>query len=1150
MPFALRSRAERFLVSALLWCVVPAAWAEEPTGERLAPPTVLGVEAVSDLADVSDVEAAEDNLPVPPPDAPLEQHQPPPLPVGASAPPVGQDGQNGKVAGDGEVATIDLATALDLAGVRNPEILIARERTTEAVAVRQFAAAQILPNLNAGTSFDSHSGPVQQSSGHILKVSRSALFVGSGVNPVAAGTVNIPGLMWNQNLSQGLFTALVARQAVRQQQYTSQAVRNQVLRQVAQAYIELLRSAGRRALLSQQRDDATEIARVTRIWADTGTGRSADADRAAAELGRFEAELIIADGETLMASARLAQLLNLDPSVRLRPAEEWVVPTPLVPEPITLPELIGLAYLRRPEFAADRRAIEIAILNLRGAQVLPFSPTTLVGFSTGTFGGGSNLQATRFGQFGYRADFDVLAYWTLQNMGIQNHSQVVQARSRLRQANLARLQMLNVARAEVADAYARSRVRFAEIATTEEAVRASLDSFREDMLRTNNNEGLPIETLDSLRLLKRARFEYLDAIAGYNSAQFDLYVALGQPPADALARPAPAPRRSTRPAPAARRPPKQPTPAELAARIAPTAKVSRSYLPLRLWKASQADKRLAAAPPEAHLASAPSELPRPTPTDAAPKPHEAGEPRNGNRDAATIRRLSFVEPFAPPTAPSLPPGDSRQSARDGVSPEVSDEPPLPPAMPPEPMEPGVRTRAETVDAPPAMPASEREFVIDLPATVRLVVTANPTVAEARELVRETLALQSTARAMLLPSLNAGLMLHRHLGNLQASTGQIKTVYNDSFYYGGGARVVAAETVAIPAVRVFSHLGDALFEPLAVRQQVVTRRFDSTATANTMLLEGIIRYFELLRAEGQLEAVRQTERETVEIERLAATHAQTGTGRQGDADRARASALLVHKEVLHAEERVARASVRLAELLSLDPAVRLRTAGGPIAGIDIVDTSVGIEALLRQAERRRPELRAGSATIQHNATRVRQERLRPLFPLVMLGYSSGSYGGGGVAFPPLMGTFRGREDFDVMAVWSLYNMGVGNVATVAQRRAMLNQSIADRVRTLNDVRQQVIAGYALVKGEEMQIQVAQRQLSDSEQGFREEFVRLLNADTLPIEVLNSVNLLGTARQALVEAVVGYNIAQFRLFVATGSSPTRAATQSVVPASSRH
>jgi hypothetical protein len=45
--------------------------------------------------------------------------------------------------------------------------------------------------------------------------------------------------------------------------------------------------------------------------------------------------------------------------------------------------------------------------------------------------------------------------------------------------------------------------------------------------------------LDSLRLLGRARFDYLNAISDYNRAQFELYVSLGQPPADMLARPVP-----------------------------------------------------------------------------------------------------------------------------------------------------------------------------------------------------------------------------------------------------------------------------------------------------------------------------------------------------------------------------------------------------------------------------------------------------------------------------------------------------------------------------------------------------------------------------------------------------------------------------------
>ncbi|MGH7140491.1 MAG: TolC family protein, partial [Pirellulales bacterium] len=327
-------------------------------------------------------------------------------------------------------------------------------------------------------------------------------------------------------------------------------------------------------------------------------------------------------------------------------------------------------------------------------------------------------------------------------------------------------------------------------------------------------------------------------------------------------------------------------------------------------------------------------------------------------------------------------------------------------------------------------------------------------------------------------------------------------------------------------------------PLAVRQQVFTRQFDSRATANTLLLEAIVRYFELLAAEARLEAIGQSERELGEIVRIAEHFTRTGVGRPSDLDRAEAEAYLMHLQAQQAEERVALASARLAALLSLDTAVRLKTTQGPIPGLEIVDTSVGLQALLRIAERRRPELAAGTATIQHAVTRVRQEKTRPLFPLVMLGYSSSSYGGGGVLFPPQLSNFRGRQDFDVMALWTLQNMGMGNVATVSERRSMLNQAIAERTRTLNDVRQQVVAAYGLVQGERTQIQITQRQTSDAEQGFREELERLFGADALPIEVLNSVKQLAMVRQELIEAVTGYNKAQFRLYVAIGYSPVRA------------
>lgn len=448
---------------------------------------------------------------------------------------------------------IDLASALQLAGVQNPEILIAREQVTEAVALRQLAAAQYLPSINAGTNFDNHNGPLQQSTGVILKVNRGSLYLGLGANAVGAGTVNIPGIVWNGNLSRTYFDALTASQIVRSREFRSDAVRNHVLLRVASAYVELLRAEGHLAVALKSRDEAQEVARVTANYAKTGQGRQADADRAATEHEQREADVAQARGDILSASARLTELLGLNSSVRLHVVDAWVVPAPIVPDPIPLAELIAIALTQRPELQERQAAIQAAFLQLRAAKLLPFSPNVIVGYSAGAFGGGSNLAADgipqadgtilrqpRFDSFAGRQDFDAVAFWSLQNLGVGNVAHIRLSRSQLRAEQLRELEVLDRIRAEVATAYARTHARFAQMDSTERAVKSSQKAFQEDLLRTKNVQGLPIEVLDSLRLLGRSRHAYLDAIADYNRAQFELYVALGQPPAQFLARPVPA----------------------------------------------------------------------------------------------------------------------------------------------------------------------------------------------------------------------------------------------------------------------------------------------------------------------------------------------------------------------------------------------------------------------------------------------------------------------------------------------------------------------------------------------------------------------------------------------------------------------------------
>jgi outer membrane protein TolC len=442
-----------------------------------------------------------------------------------------------------EVTPIDLQNALRLAGVQNPDLQIARQRVVESAAMRQYMAAQILPSLNAGWSFDDHTGVLQQSDGKILNVNRSSMFVGAGANAIAAGTVNIPGVQWNLQTSNTIFNILVARQTVQQRRFESLAARNQILGDVAVGYVELLRTAGRRAIAVSIRDQTAEIARMTAAYAKDGQGRAADANRAATELTKRNRDILQAESEVLQTSARLCQLLNLDPSTRLQPTDGWVVPAPIVPSPMPLSEQLALALLRRPELAVQRAAVEQALLQLRAQRILPFAPQLYIGVSGGTFGGGSNLtnltNQPRFGSFASRSDIDLMAYWTLQNLGVGNRAQINAARARLGVSNYEQLRVLNQVRMEVTEANARSNARFAQIATAELAVVAGAEAYREDLVRIRNAEGLPIEVLDSLRLWGRAREVYLTAVADYNEAQFDLYVAMGQPPADTLARPIP-----------------------------------------------------------------------------------------------------------------------------------------------------------------------------------------------------------------------------------------------------------------------------------------------------------------------------------------------------------------------------------------------------------------------------------------------------------------------------------------------------------------------------------------------------------------------------------------------------------------------------------
>lgn len=425
-----------------------------------------------------------------------------------------------------------------------------------------------------------------------------------------------------------------------------------------------------------------------------------------------------------------------------------------------------------------------------------------------------------------------------------------------------------------------------------------------------------------------------------------------------------------------------------------------------------------------------------------------------------------------------------------------------------------------------------EQMIDFLASLRLAETQNPDIGLARQAIQAALAEQLQARAMALPSVNAGANFREHQGVLQTSSGKMIDADFSSLYVGNGAMATAAGTTVVPGIQIYGHVGDAIFMPLAARQLVAARNFQAEAASHQILLEVSTRFLDLLAAEEEWQALRLSEKDMGEAVFITRAFAKAQQGRDADYKRAEAAAFLVHAQTLRAEESILTASAELARVLSLDPAVRLRAAGPPGAMLELVDAGQRLETLLDVAFANRPELAALAADIARRRIQVRQEMTRPLFPTISLGFSAGGFGGGPT------GSFShlsNRTDADLVAYWTLQNMGLGNRALQKGRVSEQDQAVLEKERMTDSIGREVTTARALVLARRGDVEIARARVRVAENAFAEDLKRIRGNVGLPIELLNSLDRLVAARVGVVRRTQEYNTAQIQLFVAIGQTP---------------
>jgi outer membrane protein TolC len=426
---------------------------------------------------------------------------------------------------------VNLVAAMQLAGVRPLDIAAATVQIEQALAVQLQAQALWIPSLNGGVDYFRHDG-VQQNlfNGPNFRKGRQSFFVGGG-----------PSLF--VGVTDALFAPLAARRVVAARQADLQTARNDALFQVAQAYFDLQAARGR--LLGI----AATIARAERLV--TFARALAPALIAPLEINRAQTELQSlrqtqqADiRDWRVASARLAEILLLEPATLLEPIEPPFLQVTLIPCERSLDDLMPIALNSRPEIASRQELVAAAFQLLRQEKARPLLPNLIVTSPSTTTGllaaGNLSAGANEFlNSNGSRLDIEVAAVWQLQNAGVGNIGRIRQRRAERDVASIELTRTVYRVKAEVAQAAARLETARVRVVETDEGVRQAIVSADKNFIglqETTRPAGellrlvvRPQEVVQAIEALNVAYQQYSAAVNEYNSAQFELYRALGQP---------------------------------------------------------------------------------------------------------------------------------------------------------------------------------------------------------------------------------------------------------------------------------------------------------------------------------------------------------------------------------------------------------------------------------------------------------------------------------------------------------------------------------------------------------------------------------------------------------------------------------------------
>jgi outer membrane protein TolC len=432
--------------------------------------------------------------------------------------------------------------------------------------------------------------------------------------------------------------------------------------------------------------------------------------------------------------------------------------------------------------------------------------------------------------------------------------------------------------------------------------------------------------------------------------------------------------------------------------------------------------------------------------------------------------------------------------------------------------------------------------MDLASALRLAGARDLDIATAREQVLEALGELDQARGLWLPSLFTGPTYYRIDGQVQAINGQVITVSRDSLFLGATASLANSFPAAPPgsgfpplnSLSGVLRFSDAIYGTRAVRRVVAANQAGVKVATNNALLEVCEAYFDLQLAAGTLAISREAVANAEALAGITGTYARSGAGLEADHRRILTELRSRKRSVRLAVGQLEVASANLVRPLLLDPHIVVAPVEPAETVIRLIPDDAPLDDLVCQGWMNRPELARARELVQASIMRLKQAKLRPFVPSLAMTYSGGGFGGGQNAF---FGNFNTRGDFAASLFWELRGMGLDDLGVRRSAEARKRTADIELVRVQAQVASDVVAAYKarLAAGEAMED--ARESVVEARESLALNLTNIgrgagLPGATRPIEVLQPIQALATARSDYLNAVLAYNRAQARLYRGVG------------------